>query len=78
MNNSIFGKCMENVKIMEMKLTTKEKMAFKSLSQTRSRALDISTAYTWWSSTRRRSYINIKYFRTGVLDLSKLTMMKFH
>ena len=50
MNNSVFGKCMENLRnYMEMKLTTKEQMAVKYFSpkKTLARALAILTAYIW-------------------------------
>ena len=48
MNNSVFGKCIQNVKnYIEMKLTTKESMAVKYFYQKRSSALGILTAYIW-------------------------------
>ena len=80
MNNSVFGKCMENVKnYMAMKLTTKESIVVKYVSKhTFKGARFIDGLYMVEFYKKEISFNKPKYIRTSVRDLSKLTMMKFH
>ena len=80
MNNSVFGKCMENVKEhMEMKLTTKEKITAKCFSKnTFKSARNIDGFYI--VEFYKKEILDNKqvYVGTSILDLYKLAMMKFH
>ncbi|MFM7980107.1 MAG: hypothetical protein ACKPKO_12405, partial [Candidatus Fonsibacter sp.] len=80
MNNSVFGKTMENVKNrMDLKLTTENEKAIKWFSQAHFKysifcqGLHMVEMYKTEIVCDKPIYIG-----TSILDLSKLCMMDFH
>ena len=80
MNNSVFGKRMENVKIKwKWKLSTKENLEIENLSKnTFKSARYIDGLYVVEFYEKEIVYNKPVYVGASILDLSKLTMMKFH
>ena len=80
MNKTVFGTTMESMKhYMEMKLTTKEKMAIQYVNKnTFKSARNIDGFYIVEFYTKETLDNKPIYVGTSILDLSKLTMMKFH
>ena len=80
MHGTVFGPTMESMKhYMEMKLTTKEKMAIQYVNKnTFKSARNIDGFYIVEFYTKEILDNKPIYVGTSILDLSKLTMMKFH
>ena len=77
MNNSVFGKSMDNHK--NMKLTTKEQIAVKCVSKnTFKGARYIAVLYMVGFYKKEINNNQPIYGGTSMIDLFKLTMMKFH
>ena len=80
MNNSVFGKTMENVKNrINIHATTSEKNAIKWFSKVHMKgAKYFSGLYLIEMYKQEIVYDKPLYVGTSILDLSKLHMMKFH
>ena len=80
MNNSVFGKTMENVKNrVDIKLTTDYKAAVKYFSQIAFKeSTCIDGLYLMQKHRKEIEYDKPIYVGTTILDLSKLCMMDFH
>ena len=77
MHNSVFGKSMNNHE--NMKLTTKEQIAVKCVSKnTFKGARYIAVLYMVGFYKKEINNNKPIYGGTSILDLFKLTMMKFH
>ena len=80
MNNSVFGKTMENVKNrMELKLTTDRKYAIRWFSKLHFKDSKCHDGLHMIEMFKKAiEYNKPIYAGTSILDLSKLCMMKFH
>ena len=80
MNNSVFGKTMENVKNrVDIKLTTDDNEAIKYFSQLHFKESKcINGLYLMQTYRKEICYDKPIYVGTTILDLSKVCMMDFH
>ena len=80
MNNSVFGKTMENVKNrMQLHLTTNNDNAIKWFSKVNLKDCKYNHGlYMIEMYKQEIVYDKPIYVGTGILDLSKLCMMEFH
>jgi hypothetical protein len=80
MNNSVFGKTMENVKNrINLQLTTDDTRAVKWFSKINFKtAKEYDNLYLIEMYKEQVKYDKPIYVGTSILDLSKLHMMKFH
>ena len=79
--NSIYGKCLANLeRRVTLKLVSDPTTVFKEISSPRFRHADvINSSVTQVTSNKTRHLVNIPYYiGSSILDLSKLTMMRFY